>query len=454
MDSAEIAFIILPAFIGLGLVAYAGYQVRKLEISFFHAATSYVVSAFVLSLAILWVFEIVRGALGEEGSGYYAKVVITFTVVAIWLSTCAVALVTIYRRHNLREDFVVYLKERSLNFMTAWGLAGLALISTAWVSGIRFEAASLDMYAWLLILVFVYLIASAVFDIVTPIRANARGEMPQLSRDALVDLGMLAAAWITIPSATLLLDLIVGGRFGLTETNPYLWVTVIMFILLIRSISFSEYAAIIVDPEIETARREGFRAYDIPRGVYLIYDDKAESALSLFSELVTLPLRPDAAIPVSDESPTETLEFLIPRGLVVTREFPNGIRERHGLQVTPMIWLTETPGELRIAPTSLAVLTDALERFMETNRNSIVLVEGIEYIVTFNDFKKVLRSLDLLNEEAWMTKARLMITVNPRAFNDKERALLERDRIVLRGPLDIEELKRESKIAAEAVRET
>lgn len=454
MDSADIAFRILPAVVGLGLVAYAAYQVRRLEISFFHAATSFVVGAFVLALAFLWALEIVRGATGEAGSSYYAKVVITFTVVAIWLSTCAVALISIYRRHNYRDDFVVFMKEHSLNFMTLWGLAGLALISTAWVSNIQFSSKSLSNYAWLLILVVIYLIASAVFDVVTPLRANARGELPQLSREALVDMGMLAAGWIIIPSATFGLDLVIGGHYGLTDTNPYLWVTVIMFILLIRSISFSEYAAIIVDPEVETARREGFRAFDIPRGVYLIYDDKAESALSLFSELVTLPLRPDAAIPVNDESATETLEFLIPRGLVVTREFPSGIRERHGLQVTPMIWLTESPGELRIAPTSLAVLTDALERFMETNHNSIVLVEGVEYIVTFNDFKKVLRSLDLLNEAAWMTKARLMITVNPRAFGDKERALLERDRIVLRGPLDIEELKRESKIAAEAVRET
>jgi hypothetical protein len=77
-----------------------------------------------------------------------------------------------------------------------------------------------------------------------------------------------------------------------------------------------------------------------------------------------------------------------------------------------------------------------------------VLLEGIEYICTYNDFKKVLRFLDNLNETAWMTKARLILTVNPRAFNTKDLALLERDRNVIRGPAGVLNLKVESRIPA------
>jgi hypothetical protein len=181
--------------------------------------------------------------------------------------------------------------------------------------------------------------------------------------------------------------------------------------------------------------------------VYLVYDEKAAAALSLFSELVTMPLRPDAEIPGREESAAATLQFLIPSGLVVTRELPEGIRKRHNLQVTPIIWLTESPGERRIAPTSLAVLTDTIIRFMESNPNSIVVVEGIEYIATYNDFRKVLRSLDSLNETAWVTKGRLLLAVNPKAFEERDLALLERDRKVLRGTGAIDELKKESRIA-------
>ena len=158
---------------------------------------------------------------------------------------------------------------------------------------------------------------------------------------------------------------------------------------------------------------------------------------------MTLPLRPDAEIPGTEDSASATLEFLIPKGLVVTREFPEVIRERYNIQVTPIIWLTESPGEMRIAPTSLAMLTDTIIRFMESNPNSIVLLEGVEYLVTFNDFKRVLKALDSLNETAWITKSRLLVAVHPKAFEERDLALLERDRKVLRGAADIEELKRE-----------
>jgi hypothetical protein len=58
----------------------------------------------------------------------------------------------------------------------------------------------------------------------------------------------------------------------------------------------------------------------------------------------------------------------------------------------------------------------------------------------------VLGSLDALNETAWITKARLPIAINPKAFDQKDLAMLERDRMVLRGSDDIGLLRRDSRI--------
>ncbi|HIH01123.1 TPA: DUF835 domain-containing protein [Thermoplasmata archaeon] len=97
----------------------------------------------------------------------------------------------------------------------------------------------------------------------------------------------------------------------------------------------------------------------------------------------------------------------------------------------------------------MALLTDTLIRFMESNPNSIVLVDGVEYMMTFNEFTKVLRSLDSLNETAWITRSRLIIAIDPKAFDAKQAAMLERDRIVVKGEPGIEELKLASqKLAA------
>jgi hypothetical protein len=225
-----------------------------------------------------------------------------------------------------------------------------------------------------------------------------------------------------------------------------MWTTVILFAIMARIALETRFTAMQVKPEPEIVKREGFRSYDIPRGIYVIEEDRPSSAFSLFSDLVTLPLTPKADIPGKEASAIATLEFLIPHGLVVTREYPEGLREKHRLQVTPIIWLTESPGERRIAPTSLTILADTIMRFMESNPNSIVLIEGLEYLVTFNELKKVLRMLDSLNETAWITKSRLILALNPAAFDPKDLALLERDRTVLKGKAGIDELVRESMV--------
>ncbi len=450
MDSSDLAFTVLPAALGIALVVFAAYRIRTLDISFFHVTSSWFVTLFFVSILGLFIFELSWNSVGSEPARFRSQVDVTFAAVTMWLSTCAVSLTTIYRRHNLSDDFRAFLRTSPINTMTVWGVIALLLIIAAWLSGMRFESNDLVDHTVLLSAVATYLIGGAAFDVALPLYAELKGEIPHRTKKTRLNAYMLGAAWGVTPFTTYGLDLIAGGSLGLDKWNPYLWLVAILLALMIRSISVSRFSTVRVDPEIETARREGFRPYDIPRGVYLVYDERPDSAMSLFSELVTLPLRPDAAIPEEKGSAVETLEYLIPRGLMVTRAFPDEVRAKYGLQATPIVWLTESVGEMRIAPTSLAVLTDTLMRFMENNHNSIVLLEGIEYTITFNDFRKVIRSLDLLNETAWITKARLILSVDPSTFDIRERALLERDRIVLTGATGIEELKRESMVSGTA----
>jgi len=235
--------------------------------------------------------------------------------------------------------------------------------------------------------------------------------------------------------------LVAEMTLGFEDYNPYGWAMVLFFAIIMRLDLDRRFTAIVVHALVETAKREEFRTYDIPSGVYIIEDEKSDPAFGLFSELVTLRPRPDAEIPDNEESARGTLEPLVPKGMVVTREHPDAVREKHGLRVTPIVWLAETQGEMRLAPTNLAALTDTLIRFMENNPNSIVLIDGIEYVITFNEFKKVLRSLDLLSETAWITKTTLLETVDPGAFYGKDIAFLERDRTVIKGAVGIKELK-------------
>lgn len=441
IDWTEIAFEALPELLGLAIVLYVFYRISRME-HFFEVVRSWMIVLFVVSLAGLWSVELIMDTMSNSFDDLHIKVDMTFVIFSSWLSVCVVLLSTTHRRYNDVEMFVPWFNKNPLNLFSAWGMLGIVLIAMTWASDLGPETI-LGSQLWLIVLVAIYILAVIASDFLLSARGSASG----ITRETRITVALFTIAWLGIPSVEFVFDLVLGVGRGWEDFYPHNWILVFLFAALMRATFTSQFMAIIVDPEVEDAKMGGFRSYDIPRGVYLVYDEKADAALSLFSELVTMPLRPDAEIPGREESATATLQFLIPSGLVVTREFPEGIRKRHNLQVTPIIWLTESPGERRIAPTSLAILTDTIIRFMESNPNSIVIVEGIEYIVTYNDFKKVLRSLDSLNETAWVTKGRLLLAVNPKAFEERDMALLERDRTVLRGHGAIEELKKESRIA-------
>jgi len=439
----------LPRVLGLALILYAVFRIKRTEMDFFQASRSWVLVAFMISLALLWIFELLGETSEEWFDSNEAYVDLSFVVVATWLSTFMVALSTEYKRYNALDQLSRWLRNHPVNIMTLWGAIALGVLLPVWFTDLDGTGWRGDS-DWILVLVLSYVAMSLAIDAAFILRSRPKGSLPRLAKESRREMVLLSIGWTGIPLAVFFLDTLLSVKLDVRDYNPDSWIIVFLFALIVESISGKGFTGLVVDSEAEDGRRSGFRVYDIPRGVYLIEDEKPGSAFSLFSELVTLPLSPNAVIPGREDSASATLEFLIPQGLVVTREFPESIRKNHNLEVTPIIWLTESPGDMRIAPTSLAVLTDTIIRFMENNPNSIVLIEGIEYMVTFNDFRKVLKQFDSMNETAWVTKGRLLISVDPRAFDEREIAMLERDRKVVKQSAGIEELKRESRIEAQA----
>lgn len=124
------------------------------------------------------------------------------------------------------------------------------------------------------------------------------------------------------------------------------------------------------------------------------------------------------------------------QGLIVTRQFPNAVRSRYFIQTTPILWLSTVAGKDNMDPAKISLLTDYLVSFMEKSQNGVVLVDGIEYLVTSNDFPKVIKTIDRWTETAMTSACRLVITVDPRAFSGRELALLEKHRHVVRPSED------------------
>jgi len=181
------------------------------------------------------------------------------------------------------------------------------------------------------------------------------------------------------------------------------------------------------------------------RRVYLVEENKPDFSMRLFSDI----LKGRCWDCEDDES--FTCESLVcsachlpcpcrectkyrsrTQGLMVTRQYPKDVRTKHYLQTTPIIWLSQVAGKDNMDPAKMSLLTDYIVNFMEKSQNGVILVDGIEYLVTSNDFSRVLKAIDKWSETAMTTANKLILSINPKAFEQKDLALLERNREVVR----------------------
>jgi len=181
------------------------------------------------------------------------------------------------------------------------------------------------------------------------------------------------------------------------------------------------------------------------RYVYLVEEPKPEFSFRLFADILKgrcWDCQNDNSFPCESIDCTqcklpcpcrECQKYMSrPQGLIVSRQFPNEIRAKYYLQTTPIVWLSTVSGKDNMDPAKLNLLTDFLTNFMEKSHNGVVLIDGLEYLVTTNDFQRVIRAVDRWTESAMTSSSRLIITIDPKSFDQKELALLERNKEVVR----------------------
>lgn len=155
----------------------------------------------------------------------------------------------------------------------------------------------------------------------------------------------------------------------------------------------------------ETTRRSK-KEYELKKGyAYLIKEAKPKKSFEIFMDQVTHDIQ----------------------GLCVTRQHPSVIRTEWGLEKTPIIWLTNQLGKVYINPTNIGILGETITRFIEKSGDSVVIIDGVEFLIINNDFEKVLRMLHNITDAAMENRSRLIISIDPRTLHVREMALLERN---------------------------
>lgn len=116
---------------------------------------------------------------------------------------------------------------------------------------------------------------------------------------------------------------------------------------------------------------------------------------------------------------------------IIARTHPDQLRTAYQLMHTPVLWLAQTPGPDRVAPSNLQLLTHMTMEFVHKGP-SVIALEGLEYLMLNNDLNKVLKFLGQLRDEVIVEGSILLVSVDPRTLAERQKAILERELEVMR----------------------
>lgn len=155
--------------------------------------------------------------------------------------------------------------------------------------------------------------------------------------------------------------------------------------------------------------------WELPKGYSYLVEEKTPSlCFEVFKDLVTHGYQ----------------------GLCITRTMPNKVRSQYGLERTPILWLTRVADSKdTLRPYPVGKISETVQLFISAGKNTVVLLDGVEYLVMHNDFKTVLTSLQDLNEYIAQNDSILILPADAEAMEPRQFALLRRDlRMIERPP--------------------
>jgi len=151
----------------------------------------------------------------------------------------------------------------------------------------------------------------------------------------------------------------------------------------------------------------------LPGWSYAIKEDRPERSFAMFSSLISKG----------------------GRGLCISRSHPDVLKQKYKFEAESL-WLTktetaqnvpETKGIEYVSPNNLAHLASAIRDFLSKGENGAVIIEGLEYLTTQNDFKSVLKFIQLINEQVVLDKGFLIVPVVEGTMDSKDFSLVERE---------------------------
>ncbi len=114
------------------------------------------------------------------------------------------------------------------------------------------------------------------------------------------------------------------------------------------------------------------------------------------------------------------------KAFCITRQYPAKIKSKYELGSLPILWLSNVGKENAIRPKDLEKMSMHIEQFL-AGEGGIILLDGLEFLITNNKFLTVLRLIQSLRDQVAINQSILMLSVNPLTLEKHQLNLLERE---------------------------
>jgi hypothetical protein len=115
------------------------------------------------------------------------------------------------------------------------------------------------------------------------------------------------------------------------------------------------------------------------------------------------------------------------KGMCITRNFPKRLHDKYDLGNSKVIWLTNVQGDKMIRPSDIEKIRHSISLFLKENEGAVLLLDGIEYLITHNKYESVLKFVQSLKDQVAIKKAKFLIPISPSAIEGHELKLIERE---------------------------
>lgn len=225
-----------------------------------------------------------------------------------------------------------------------------------------------------------------------------------------------------------------GEGKRLFESNSCVWIPIIVQDEIFAALAAGNVTGLIADEDIKDL--------EILGGMCGAFIDRTRIQIEPVTEKtlnteIKYQLNPLEGYLILEKKPKKSFEIFVDlvthgvSGFVVSRDYPEKLKKKYDLVRTPMLWLSRTEQENTVKPDDLPKLTYIIEDFTRKIKESVILIDGLEYLITQSGFDAVLKFLQELKDTVILNNSRLIIPVHREALSPQNFSILEREFIIL-----------------------